>query len=182
MRTIPAAVGAALLAAGLTGCQQAEAPPATTPAERIEGLGVVRSYTVTSRNHVTTWPSYAQHPAVGGDHYAEWASCGVYDAEVPEPNAVHSLEHGAVWITYKKPLSPENRSYVSGLASGQYVLVSSYARQEAPFVLTAWGKQVAVADLKDAAVADFLKKYVQGPQTPEPGAPCSGGYAPGATV
>ena len=182
MRAIPAVIGAALLAATLTGCQESDAPPATMPPPRIEGLGVVRSYTVTSRNHVTTTPSYAQHPSVGGDHFAEWANCGVYDGEIPEGNAVHSLEHGAVWVTYKEPLSPESRSYVSGLASGQYVLVSSYARQEAPFVLSAWGKQLAVADLKDPAVADFLKEYVQGPQTPEPGAPCSGGYAPGATV
>lgn len=42
-------------------------------------------------------------------------------------------------------------------------------------MLTAWGKQVAVDSAKDPRVDQFFAKYVQGPQTPEPGAACTGG-------
>ena len=37
---------------------------------------------------------------MGGEHFAAWLDCGVYDAPVPDEVAVHDLEHGAVWITY----------------------------------------------------------------------------------
>ncbi|MCH0541752.1 DUF3105 domain-containing protein [Streptomyces sp. MUM 203J] len=47
--------------------------------------------------------------------------------------------------------------------------------QSAPIVLTAWGHQVGVSSAADARVGGALGRYVQGPQTPKPGATCSGG-------
>lgn len=44
-------------------------------------------------------------------------------------------------------------------------------------MLSAWGKQLTVKSAADARVAQFFTKYVQGPQTPEPGAACSGGIS-----
>jgi hypothetical protein len=44
-----------------------------------------------------------------------------------------------------------------------------------PVVLTAWGTQLEVDDASDPRVEPFLAKYRQGEQTPEPGAPCTGG-------
>src|SRR5690349_7076196 len=45
--------------------------------------------------------SYAQSPPAGGKHAPEWQNCGIYNAPVPNETAVHSLAHGAVWITYR---------------------------------------------------------------------------------
>ena len=41
-------------------------------------------------------------PPVGGDHNPVWMNCDgdVYKKPIPDVNAVHSLEHGAVWVTY----------------------------------------------------------------------------------
>lgn len=44
-------------------------------------------------------------------------------------------------------------------------------------MLSAWGKQVAVDSADDKRVDQFFAQYVQGTQTPEPGAPCTGGLA-----
>lgn len=41
--------------------------------------------------------------------------------------------------------------------------------------ITAWGKQLSVDSSSDGRLAAFIQKYRQGPQTPEPGAVCSGG-------
>ncbi len=65
----------------------------------------VQTYTVTSRNHVETRVSYPQNPAVGGDHSPIWLNCGAYAGAVPEMSVVHSLEHGAVWVTYRPDLA-----------------------------------------------------------------------------
>ena len=47
-----------------------------------------------------------------------------------------------------------------------------------PIVLTAWAVQLEVDDAADPRVEEFLVEYIQGPQTPEPGAACSGGSGP----
>ena len=66
-------------------------------------LDAVKEYTVT-RNHTTQPVTYEQTPPVGGDHNPTWLNCGVYTAPVPNELAVHALEHGAVWVTYRSDL------------------------------------------------------------------------------
>src|SRR3954468_23491462 len=68
---------------------------------KFKDLAGVKVYDVPGRNHVTGNVSYPQTPPVGGDHNSVWLNCGIYDQPVPNENAVHDLEHGAVWITYQ---------------------------------------------------------------------------------
>ena len=58
------------------------------------------------QDHVTTDVDYSETPPVGGPHDGNWADCTgtVYDVDIRHENAVHSLEHGAVWITYDPAL------------------------------------------------------------------------------
>ena len=56
-------------------------------------------------HHVTGTVHYNRNPPAGGDHSATWLNCGVYAQPVPNENAVHDLEHGAVWITYRPNIS-----------------------------------------------------------------------------
>ena len=54
--------------------------------------------------HVAGPVAYSVTPPVGGDHSPVWLNCGVYDRPVPNERAVHDLEHGAVWVTYRPSL------------------------------------------------------------------------------
>jgi hypothetical protein len=131
-----------------------------------------------TRNHVTTDVKYPMEPPVGGDHGPAWLNCDgvVYDRAVPNVNAVHALEHGAVWVTYNGQASAADvDALASRVKSTQFSLMSPYEGQAGTIMLTAWGKQVTVDSADDPRVARFLAKYVQGAQTPEPGAPCTGG-------
>lgn len=129
-----------------------------------------------SRNHTSGPISYPRTPATGGDHAPVWTNCGVYGAPVQQMQAVHSLEHGAVWLSYRPDLAQDQIAELTSLAVGQpYLLVSPVADQDAPVVATAWGKQLSVETSSDERIAPFIKKYVQGPQAPEPGAVCTGG-------
>ncbi|MEU1128031.1 DUF3105 domain-containing protein [Streptomyces sp. NPDC005899] len=131
-----------------------------------------------TRNHVTTDVAYPMEPPVGGDHDPAWLNCDgvVYEKAVPNVNAVHALEHGAVWVTYNGEASAAD---VAGLASRvsstPYSLMSPYEGQAGTIMLSAWGRQLTVDSADDPRVARFLATYVQGAQTPEPGAPCTGG-------
>ncbi|GHO82553.1 DUF3105 domain-containing protein [Dictyobacter formicarum] len=144
-------------------------------AQASEIAGVV-TYKNLSRDHVTGKVTYPQNPPVGGAHNAIWQNCGIYRTPVANENAVHSLEHGAVWITYQPQLGAQDIAQLQNLVRGHsYALLSPYPGLPAPVVASAWGAQLRVTSAPDPRLAQFLKKYEQGPQTPEPGAPCSGG-------
>lgn len=130
----------------------------------------------TSRNHVQGEVAYDTDPPAGGDHNATWLNCGFYDEPVPNENAVHSLEHGAVWIQYADDLDDATVQRIREATDDEpYLLASPFADIDSPIVLSAWGKQLRIDDLDDPRFEQFLESYVRGPQTPEPGAACTGG-------
>jgi hypothetical protein len=141
----------------------------------------VKSWSKLAQNHVTTAVDYPMSPPVGGDHNQVWVNCDkqVYTKAVPNENAVHALEHGAVWITYNDKASKADVSQLGDKVNRtSYTFMSPYEDQSSPIVLSAWGHQLKVEKASDARVQRFLDKYVQGEQTPEPGAACSGGMTP----
>jgi hypothetical protein len=114
-------------------------------------------------------------PPPYGEHYSAWQNCGIYDQPIELGNALHSLEHGAVWLAYSPGLDDSQVADLQGFARGHdYVLMSPYPDLPVPAVLTAWGVQMIVESLPDDRIAQFIAYYEQGPQNPEPGAPCSG--------
>ncbi|YAL82816.1 DUF3105 domain-containing protein [Dermacoccaceae bacterium W4C1] len=143
-------------------------------------IGKVTTYNNLSQEHITSGYKWEQSPPVGGAHNPAWANCGIYAKTIPNQYAVHSLEHGTVWITYKKSLSASQVNKLKAKANKQqgYMLMSIYEKQSSPIVLSAWGKQLHVNSADDPAVDKFIKDYWKGPQTPEPGASCSGAYDP----
>jgi hypothetical protein len=133
-----------------------------------------------ARNHVTKAVKYASEPPVGGDHNPVWMNCNgdVYTEQVKNTNAVHSLEHGAVWVTYN---AAAKKSDVDALAAKvkktPYTLMSPVDGQKDPIMLSAWGHQRTVTGASDPNVDKFFEKFVQGEQTPEPGAACTNGLS-----
>jgi hypothetical protein len=121
---------------------------------------------------------YDQTPPAGGPHNPVWQNCGYYDKPVRDESAVHSLEHGAVWITYSPDLPQNQVNELKNIAQSEsYVLVSPYPDlpEDTPVVASAWGKQVGLDGANDPDLESFIQAYQQGPQTPEPGAVCTGG-------
>jgi len=136
----------------------------------------IQTYSGLTNQHTTAPVHYAQNPPVGGDHNPVWLNCGIYDQPVPNENAVHSLEHGTVWITYQPALPSADVDKLRQLVRGRtFVILSPYDGLPAPVVASAWGLQLYLTGADDARLPRFLNKYVQGPQTPELGALCSGG-------
>ncbi len=119
---------------------------------------------------------YEQNPPVGGVHNPVWQNSGFYEQPVRDENAVHTLEHGAVWITYSPDLPADQRDRIRELVEGQTcILASPYPGLESPIVASAWGKQLELEDADSPDLERFIRAYRQGPQTPELGATCTGG-------
>ncbi|CAB4866175.1 unannotated protein [freshwater metagenome] len=170
---VVASLGAAACSSSATMSTASNAPSGTTGTTDVTG---VQSFTGLARNHVATPVSYPQSPPVGGDHARVWQNCGVYDTQPKNENAVHSLEHGAVWLAYRPDLPADQVDQIRTLARNHtHVLVSPYAGITEAVVATAWGKQLRLDSVGDPRLGQFVAAYEEGPQTPELGVTCSGG-------
>ena len=195
MRLTPwgAVAAVALFAVGVVGCgnvqsqgnkqrEAANAPftPSTSnpdPSRQIPGV-LINSCQGGQHVHPTQRVAYDHSPPFGGPHDAFWAPCNgvVYPRAVRNENMVHSLEHGAVWVTYRPDLAAEQIRALRTLAQRQtFVLVSPFPGLPAPVVASAWGRQLRLDAPADPRLAQFVRRYRAGPQAPEPGARCTGG-------
>jgi hypothetical protein len=142
--------------------------------------GVKTWSTKLSQTHVTKTVKYPMEPPVGGDHNAIWMNCNgdVYPNAVNNMNAVHSLEHGAVWVTYNSKASDADvKALAAKVKKTPYSLMSPVEDQKDPIMLSAWSKQRTVTSATDPNVDKFFAEFVQGKQTPEPGAACTNGLS-----
>ena len=126
-------------------------------------------------DHVITEVDYPQAPPVGGPHNPIWLNCGTYEDSVPNENAVHSLEHGAVWVAYRPDLPVEDVDSLRALGPDTFTVLSPYDGLSSPVVISAWGRQLAVDSVDDPRIREFIAEYRLGGISPEAGASCTGG-------
>jgi hypothetical protein len=148
---------------------------ASTPSKEDVEIAGVKTFGLTDRSHVSENVSYDQVPPVGGKHSPTWVACDgkIYDEPVQNEHAVHALEHGAVWITYKSGLDQASISKLEAKVKGSnYTFMSPYPEQPGKITVSAWDHQLSVDSADDSRIDQFLEKYRLGTQTPEPGASC----------
>lgn len=164
-------VGIALVA-GLVVFAVTSTMPKSPPAA-IEG---VQTFSGLSANHVNGPVTYPQAPPVGGDHSRILLNCATYTEPVPNENAVHSLEHGAVWLAYDpQAVTDEQLAELRKDIPSTYMILSPSEGLPAPVVASAWGVQLKASGADDPRIRDFISKYRDAKSAPEPGAPCTGG-------
>ncbi len=137
-----------------------------------------------SRDHLGTavdYPDEPSTPPVGGKHNETWQSCQVYSAPIANERAIHSLEHGAVWVTYDPAkLSDKDVAALKKLVDGDPKrMMSPYPGLKSAISLQAWGEQLFVDKVSDKRVERFLDLFTNGPQSPERNASCEGSTATG---
>lgn len=137
-------------------------------------LSQVQTWEIVDNAHTEGDVSYPQTPPAGGPHDPVWLQCGVYDDPVRDENAVHDLEHGAVWITYRPSLPPRE---VEALADQlpENGIMSPYDGLPSAAVVTVWGAQLSLDRARDPRLGLFLEAYGDGHTAPEPGVTCEGG-------
>ena len=146
------------------------------PAITIPGVVVQE---IRGGEHVTSPdpPDERMGPPVGGPHPERWAACSgvAYPNPIRNAEAVHSLEHGAVWITY----DPARTSGVvlqalTGRVTGDpYLLLSPYPGLDTSISLQAWGHRLALATAEEPRFEQFIQALRNNPYTPpKPGGEC----------
>lgn len=127
-----------------------------------------------TNNHVETAVEYPQTPPAGGDHNPAWLNCAVYSEPQQAENAVHSLEHGAIWVTYDPSISAEELDLLKTKLPSTYVILSPLEGLPTPIVLSGWDVQLQVDEASDERIGEFFEEYWKSENVPEPGALCTG--------
>lgn len=144
----------------------------------VKSLDAVKTFNYKGSEHTWDKVAYKENPPVGGQHNWYWQNCGIYDKPIHNEHAVHSLEHGAVWITYRPDLPKAEVDKLKSIASGDYMLLSPYPNLPAKVVASSWNHQISLDSAGDPRLQEFVKKYKQNPSsTPEYGASCSQGVS-----
>jgi hypothetical protein len=108
-------------------------------------------------------------------------SCQAYTSPIANEHAVHSLEHGAVWITYNpdKVTAADIKTLTDDLDGNSFRMLSPYPGLKSPISLQAWGEQLFVDKASDKRIKRFLELFTSGPQDLERGSACQGTTATG---
>jgi Protein of unknown function (DUF3105) len=168
---------AAVITYAVVQVNEANANRVDSPDE-IEGLQTFDAYD-DPQDHVETPVDYAESPPVGGPHAPPpaWADCTgtVYDVDIRHENAVHSLEHGAVWITYNPDqVQGADIDTLAALVENENGrMLSPYPGLDSPVSIQSWGHQLKVDSVGDPKLEQFADLLTLNNEfTPEPGASC----------
>jgi hypothetical protein len=128
------------------------------------------SYPDQGRTHIPDGAShipYDSNPPSSGPHYQSPAPWGIYDQIVPDEIAVHNLEHGGIWITYKDATNTSLINQLKDIA-GRYddhILMSPRPDDETPIAIAAWGRVLELDTVDVGQIYNFIIRYrLHGPE------------------
>ena len=135
----------------------------------------VKTYPATTNKLVEGKINYDRDPPTNGKHSPMWQNCGFYSEPVAEETAVHSMDHGVVWITYRPDLPADQIKQLRSYGNEEYVIVSPYPDLPAPVVATAWRNQIYLEGANDPRLREFVDGFRNTELAPLSGNRCVGG-------
>jgi hypothetical protein len=161
-----------------------------TVSDRVDSIDGAKNFRTSDPNlvkaaqHQSGPITYAQNPPVAGKHNPDWQNCmgDVYDAPIASEHAVHSMEHGAVWVVYNP--AKLDKAQIDALAKKvqgkEYSLMSPMENLDTAVSVQAWGFQLKTDNPADKRIDDFIKatRKTAGVEA----AACSGGITETGTT
>ena len=145
-------------------------PARPLPEDPPEGIEV---YPATTNRTLKGPIEYDRQPPTNGDHDPLWQNCGFYERPIKDRHAVHSLDHGVVWITHRPDLPAGRVEALRPYGEERYVIVSPYPGQEAPVIATSWRVQLELDGAKDPRLRRFVDQFRISELSPLSGNRCS---------
>jgi hypothetical protein len=119
----------------------------------------IEVYPATTNASVEGPIDYDRHPPTNGDHAPIWQNCGFYEQPIEDKHAVHSMDHGVVWITYRPNLPEQQIETLRPYGDENYVIASPYPGQNAPVTVTSWRVQLELESPNDPRLRRFVDQF-----------------------
>jgi hypothetical protein len=119
----------------------------------------IKVYPATTNRSVRGPVTYDRKPPTNGDHAPIWQNCGFYEKPIQDRYAVHSMDHGVVWITYRPGLPEQQIEPLRHYGKENYVMVSPYPGQDASVIATSWRVQLELEGAHDPRLRGFVDGF-----------------------
>lgn len=136
--------------------------------EQIELEQKIENFEIEGRDHVSpeTVVEYKTNPPTSGGHLGRAQDWGVYSNEIDDKAAVHGLEHGGIWITYKDLDDEAIKSLEKiGKDNSQSVIVSPRFANDVKIAVVSWGKMMKLESVDSILIQKYIDTYKN--QSPE---------------
>ncbi len=115
---------------------------------------------IVSRDHIEVGdehPGYNSNPPTSGAH-AGAAPWGFNTEEIADENAIHNLEHGGIWVSYKD-IDEESLEKLKAIAAAnsQSVVVSPRADNDSPIAIASWGRLIKTDVVDEVLINEFIR-------------------------
>lgn len=131
-----------------------------------------QSYEIVGREHITQGQqhkAYNSNPPTSGPHDgSQTVPAGIYESIFPDEALVHSLEHGAVIVSYKSTLSKNEIEQIKNIFSeskqSKKILVPR-DNLDSSIALTSWGRLMKLETVDETQILDFISSNINsGPE------------------
>ena len=147
-------------------------PDAPQPLPEDPPVGI-EVYPATTNRTVEGQIQYPRKPPTNGNHAPLWQNCGFYDEPIQDRHAVHSMDHGVVWITHRPDLPQPQLETLRSYGNENYVIVSPYPGQDAPVTATSWRVQLELDGTDDPRLEQFVNEFKVSELAPLSGNRCT---------
>ena len=142
---------------------------AIVAAQKAEESRPGQAVTIMSSEHIDVGDpheSYNSNPPTSGPH-AGPLPWGFHEDEVADEDAIHNLEHGGIWISYKD-LDQQSIDTLREIAreNSQSVVVSPRAANENKVAVASWGRLMKLETVDFDSIMEFIRKNKN--KSPEP--------------
>tara|TARA_B100000508_G_scaffold4874_2_gene3873 strand:+ start:3226 stop:3852 length:627 start_codon:yes stop_codon:yes gene_type:complete len=116
---------------------------------------------IVGRDHVNVGdehPGYNSNPPTSGAH-AGPAPWGFSENEIFDENAIHNLEHGGIWISYKD-LDDDSVDTLRKIAreNSLSVVIAPRASNDSSVAIASWGRLMKMDTVDEQAITEFIRK------------------------
>lgn len=120
-------------------------------------------------DHITAdLPNTLPEPPASGP-MTNPAPCQVSYQEIPDTSVIHSLEHGAVYVSYRPDLPVDQADKLNALFTKPFsnprftpnkAVVAPRAVNASPIILTSWKKNLKLDSFDEAKIMDYYLQNV----------------------
>jgi len=109
---------------------------------------------------------YKTNPPTSGPH-AEPIAFNSYDTEIADENAIHNMEHGGIWITYKD-ISEEEIAQLKDIQRKhpKSVILSPRSANDSRISVTSWQRLMHLEVVDVEMIESYIEKNIN--RSPEP--------------
>jgi len=101
--------------------------------------------------------TYNSNPPTSGPHYGQAPNWGFYSEPIDDESAIHAIEHGGIWISYKD-LNEDEIDLLEDFVdnNSQSVIVTPRDQNDSRIAIVAWTKLVKFENVDVDAFQKFL--------------------------